>query len=128
MTHYIVSEQEILHRCPAWPEPHPYRVERTVLAVIPGGPCRSPVTIRVGNTTTTVPCGEHEPSDRQCVNCRTVITTYTSRPLDVGTQQTTPTNTALWRISDTPCPACGTPMAAGLDRHLLCPTPQRWCR
>ena len=38
--------------------------------VIPGGPCRTPVTIRCGDTTSTIPCYRHEPAARQCGACR----------------------------------------------------------
>jgi hypothetical protein len=63
-----------MHTCPAQPGPHPYDIRRTVVHVIPGGPCRTPVTIRCGNTTTQVPCGRHEPTNRQCPACRIIVT------------------------------------------------------
>jgi hypothetical protein len=128
MTLYLVSEREILHRCPAWPDPHTVQVERTILHITPGRACLSPVTIRIGDTVATVDCGRHEPYERQCSSCRTIVTTYVSRPLDLGVQQPTPTAPVPWRISRKPCPTCSLPMAAFLDCHLLCPPPKAWCR
>ncbi|MFU8851107.1 hypothetical protein ACNAW0_09010 [Micromonospora sp. SL1-18] len=73
MTIYTVDIVHILHTCPANPEPHPYDTRRTVVDVIPGGPCRAPVTIRCGQVTTTVPCHQHEPAKRQCGACRVIV-------------------------------------------------------
>jgi hypothetical protein len=74
MTIHVVDIEQVVHTCPAQPEPHPYDIRRTVVHVIPGGPCRTPVTIRCGNTTTQVPCGRHEPTNRQCPACRIIVT------------------------------------------------------
>lgn len=77
MTIHIVDILQTLHTCPAQPQPHPYSTRRTVVDVIPGGPCRAPVTIRCGNTTTRIPCHRHEPAHRQCAACRNTITERT---------------------------------------------------
>ncbi|MER7460944.1 hypothetical protein [Micromonospora sp. NPDC126480] len=85
MTIHVVDIEHTTHTCPAWPgEPHIYDTRRTVIHVIPGGPCRTPVTIRCGSVTTTVPCYRHEPADRQCGACRLIVTqhTITTRHLD----------------------------------------------
>ena len=78
MTIYLVDIEQILHVCPSWPDdPHPYDTRRTVIDVIPGGPCRTPVTIRCGDTTTQIPCGRREPAHRQCGACRIIVTERT---------------------------------------------------
>ncbi|MEV5692464.1 hypothetical protein [Micromonospora globbae] len=85
MTIHVVDTEHVTHTCPAWPgEPHPYDTRRTVIHVIPGGPCRTPVTIRCGQVTTTIACYRHEPADRQCGACRLIVTqhTITTRHLD----------------------------------------------
>ncbi|RLP93615.1 hypothetical protein [Micromonospora sp. CV4] len=84
MTIYLVDIEQVTHTCPAWPdEPHPYDTRRSVIDVIPGGPCRTPVTIRCGNVTTTIACRRHEPAKRQCGACRAIVTerTITTRHL-----------------------------------------------
>ncbi|TDC75864.1 hypothetical protein E1193_24785 [Micromonospora sp. KC606] len=84
MTIHTVDVVHILHTCPAEPESHPYDTRRTLVDVIPGGPCRAPVTIRCGQVTTTIPCSRHEPAKRQCGACRTIVVerTITTRTLD----------------------------------------------
>lgn len=74
MSIYLVAIEHVMHECPAEQEPHPYDTRHTILAVTPGRACTTPVTIRIGNTTATIPCGTHEPSERQCGNCRNIIT------------------------------------------------------
>ncbi|MGK5738507.1 hypothetical protein [Micromonospora sp. URMC 103] len=83
MTIHVVDIEQVTHTCPAHVEPHPFDTRRTVIHVIPGGPCRTPVTIRCGQTTTTIACYRHEPADRQCGACRTIVTQHsiTNRPL-----------------------------------------------
>jgi hypothetical protein len=76
MTIHVVDIEHITHTCPAQPEPHPYDTRRTVIAVIPGGPCRTPVTIRCGNTTTELACGRHRPANEQCGACRNIVTQH----------------------------------------------------
>ncbi len=73
MSIHTVDVVQLLHTCPADPEPHPYDIRRTVIDVIDGGPCRNPVTIRCGDTVTQIPCGRHEPSKRQCSACRVIV-------------------------------------------------------
>ncbi|MGC5032231.1 hypothetical protein [Micromonospora sp. DT229] len=82
MTIYLVDIEHITHTCPGAPEPHPYDTRRTVIDVIPGGPCRTPVTIRCGTTTAVIPCYRHEPAKRQCGACRIIVRerTITTRP------------------------------------------------
>lgn len=86
MTIVLVDITHTTHTCPAHHQPHPYDTRRTVIDITPGGPCRAPVTIRCGNTTTRIPCHRHEPAKRQCGACRTIITehTITTRPHEVG--------------------------------------------
>ncbi|WP_328851532.1 hypothetical protein OG994_28295 [Micromonospora globbae] len=82
MTIYLIDVEHVTHTCPAQPDPHPYDTRRTVLDVIPGGPCRAPVTIRCGTTVTEIPCHRHEPAKRQCGACRVIVreNTITTRP------------------------------------------------
>ncbi|MET8350913.1 hypothetical protein [Micromonospora sp. NPDC005206] len=77
MTIHVVDIEQVTHTCPAYVEAHPYDTRRTVLHVIPGGPCRTPVTIRCGETTATIACHRHEPTDRQCGACRIIVTQHT---------------------------------------------------
>jgi hypothetical protein len=77
MTIHVVDIEQVTHTCPAHGEPHPFDIRRTVVHVIPGGPCRTPVTIRCGEVTTTIPCHRHEPADRQCGACRVIVTQRT---------------------------------------------------
>ncbi|MGS2613644.1 hypothetical protein ACVCAH_03795 [Micromonospora sp. LZ34] len=86
MTIYLVDIEQVTHTCPAHDGPHPFDIRRTLVDVIPGGPCRAPVTIRCGNTTTQIPCHRHEPAKRQCGACRVIVTerTITTRTLGVA--------------------------------------------
>lgn len=77
MTIYLVDIVQTLHICPTEPDPHPYEIRRTVVDVIPGGPCRAPVTIRCGKQTVQIPCHRHEPAKRQCGACRVIVTERT---------------------------------------------------
>lgn len=84
MTIVLVDIEHVTHTCPAHPDPHPFDTRWTVVDVIPGGPCRAPVTIRCGDTTATIACRRHEPAKRQCGACRVIVTehTITTRHLD----------------------------------------------
>lgn len=75
MTIYAIAVHHFVHTCPANPEPHPTDTTRRIIHTAPGQPCRQPVTIRIGNIAATIPCGRHEPYDRQCGACRPIITT-----------------------------------------------------
>ena len=77
MTIYLVDVEQVIHTCPGEPEPHPYDTRRVLVDVIPGGPCRAPVTIRCGQVTTTIACHRHEPPHRQCGACRIIVTQHT---------------------------------------------------
>jgi hypothetical protein len=77
VTFHLVDIEQVTHTCPAQPGPHPYDIRRTLVHVIDGGPCRTPVTIRCGTVTTTIPCHRHEPADRQCTACRIIVTERT---------------------------------------------------
>ena len=85
MTIVIVDIEQTTHVCRNHPDGHPFDIRRTVIDVIPGGPCRAPVTIRCGTTTATVPCYRHEPAKRQCGACRVIVTerTITTRTPEV---------------------------------------------
>ncbi|MFG1954336.1 hypothetical protein [Micromonospora sp. NPDC048830] len=86
MTIHAVDVVHILHTCPGEPEPHPYDTRRVLVDVIPGGPCRAPVTVRCGGQTVQIPCHRHEPATRQCGACRIIVTerTITTRTHNPG--------------------------------------------
>lgn len=69
----VVDIWQTTHTCAANPEPHVFDTRRRIIAVTDGGPCRKPVTVRSGDVTTTVPCGQSLPSERHCDACRTVV-------------------------------------------------------
>ena len=73
MTFVQVDVHHLTHTCPADPQPHPYDTRRTVVAVVPGGDCLHPVTIRSGDTIADIACGRHAPRDQQCPACRTTV-------------------------------------------------------
>ena len=73
MTFVHVTIHHLTHTCAADREPHPYDTRRTVIAVVDGGPCRQPVTVRSGDTTATIACGRHVPRQRQCPACRVTV-------------------------------------------------------
>ncbi|MFG1832980.1 hypothetical protein [Micromonospora chersina] len=77
MTIYLVDVEQVIHTCPAHPDPHPYDTRRVLVDVIPGGPCRAPVTIRCGGQTVQIPCRRHVPAKRQCGACRVIVTERT---------------------------------------------------
>jgi len=77
MTIHVVDLHQRTHRCPAYPDGHVYDTQRVVIAVIDGGPCRTPVTIRSGTTETTIPCGRSVPAQRRCPACRITVTEHT---------------------------------------------------
>jgi hypothetical protein len=92
VTIYTVDVHETTHTCPGNPEPHGIDVRRRVAHITPGGHCQTPVTIRVGHTTTVIDCGRHEPAERQCRRCRNTVITgdYTQRHLGHQAPATTP--------------------------------------
>ncbi|MEV4534664.1 hypothetical protein AB0J82_12625 [Asanoa sp. NPDC049518] len=77
MTIHVVDVHQRTHQCPASPDAHVYDTQRTLIAVIDGGPCRAPVTIRCGTTIATVPCGRARPADARCGACRVIVTERT---------------------------------------------------
>ena len=86
MSIYAVTQHQVLHTCPADPEPHPIATTQTVVHVTPGRTCLTPVTIRIGNTTRTVSCGRRLPYERQCGSCRTIVTVRSVTTTDLGYQ------------------------------------------
>ena len=56
----------------------------------PGRACLTPITLGSGDNATTIPCARREPSDRQCVNCRAIITITKATVRDLGYQGPTP--------------------------------------
>jgi hypothetical protein len=90
MSIIAVTEHRTLHTCPAETEPHPVSIQRTVVHVTPGRECTNPITIRIGDTAVTVPCGQREPSDRQCAGCRTTVVTLAITTTDLDQQTPIP--------------------------------------
>jgi hypothetical protein len=86
MSIYAVAVHHLMHTCPANPTPHPIDTTRRVVNVVAGRPCQAPVTIRIGDTTAVIPCGRHEPDDRQCGACRSMVTTIAVTTTDLGHQ------------------------------------------
>jgi hypothetical protein len=86
MAIYAVARHDYVHTCPANTEPHPVATIQHILNVVPGRPCQSPVTIRIGNHTALISCGRHNPHDRQCAGCATVVTTLSITTTDLGYQ------------------------------------------
>ena len=95
MTIYAIEVEHLVHTCPGNPQPHPVDTRRRIVHVTPGRPCLTPVTIGDGDTATTIACGRHEPYDRQCANCRTIITIQKVTVRDLGYQGPAPTQPAL---------------------------------
>jgi hypothetical protein len=97
MTLYQIDIHHRTHTCPANPNPHPYDTRRTIFRMVPGGPCRRPVNVGSGDTSTVIACGRHLPADRQCSACQIVIVkhavTYTFTGHD-GPQPATTAGTA----------------------------------
>jgi hypothetical protein len=89
MTAYQVDVHHDTHTCPADPEPHPYDTRRTIIAAAPGGPCRQPVTVRSGDTTTTVACRRHAPREQRCPACRITVIEHTVTFTHTGPQHPT---------------------------------------
>ena len=100
MSIYAVEVFHLIHTCPADPDPHRVDTRRRIVHVTPGGPCLTPVTIGRGDTATTIPCARHEPAERQCANCRTIIRVLKVTSRDLGHQGPAPVQPAL--ISEVP--------------------------
>ncbi len=128
MTIYLVRVHHDTHTCPADPtEPHPYITTRQLVGVIDGGPCRTPVTIRLAGRTVELPCGRHEPYDRQCGACRTIVTEQTVTATHHGHHQPTATR-AAGGLAPRPCRSCHGPLAAvltDLGQHIYPYSPPR---
>jgi hypothetical protein len=90
---HIVDIHQRMHTCPADPLPHPFDTRRTVVAVVDGGPCRAPVTVRCADTIATVACGRQLPPAEQCPACRVIVTERhitTELVADLGPQHLIP--------------------------------------
>ena len=130
MTIYAVNVHHRTHTCLGDPDPHPVDTIQQVVHVTPGGPCRTPVTIRLAHTTATLACGRRWPHHRQCPACRTTVVV-----LQVTTEHLghTPAHRSTVPAGYAPhsCTVCRRPLAAALarlGRHILChprPTTRR---
>ena len=84
MTFVNVDIHEHTHTCPANSEPHTCDRQRIIVAIISGGPCRNPITVRSGDTAATIACGRHLPVDEQCPACRTTVIERTITTTHLG--------------------------------------------
>ncbi len=129
MTHVVVDVHELTHTCPASADPHPIDIRHTIVQATPQGPCRTPVTVRCGTTTTTVSCGRRRPVARQCPACRPTIEIRHRTSHHLGPADPTPATTRpVFGLARRPCAVCGEPLAAvlaHLGRHLLCAPDRR---
>jgi len=71
VTVYVVDVHQLVHTCPADRRPHPFATYRTVVEVIPAGPCLTPITLP--GTDTTVDCKARRHHHEQCDNCRITV-------------------------------------------------------
>jgi hypothetical protein len=121
MTIFLIDVHETVHTCPAEPaESHPIDTRRTLVSITPGGPCRQPAIISLGDTTAVIPCRLRLRTNRQCVACRHTIWIRTTTVTDLGFQGATGMTLPPPGYAAKPCPYCHTPVAAYLGVHLLC--------
>jgi hypothetical protein len=122
MTHYLIDVTNLVTTTPGQTDPHVVETWRVIVATKPGGPCRRPVTLHMGQTTRTLPCGRVRLREQQCVGCRSTITVRHVDTVDLGPEARTSARAASGLLKD-PCPTCGEPVAAVLadtGRHILC--------
>src|SRR5689334_10663988 len=86
MSVITVDLYETWHSCPANPEPHAFTRSHSIIDITPGGPCRTPVTVRVGNVAREIDCRRHVPTERQCVACKTLFIVRKTVHTDLGWQ------------------------------------------
>jgi hypothetical protein len=86
VTIHLVDIHVVTHTCPADPQPHAIDTRQTVLHTTPGRPCLTPVTVHGATATVVIDCARHEPHERQCANCRTIITVRTVTTEHLGYQ------------------------------------------
>jgi hypothetical protein len=84
VTIHIVDLVQYTHTCPADPHPHVVEIVRTLVDVIDGGPCRTPITYRLDGQIHTIACGRGRMSDDQCPACRIVVTQRRLTTIDRG--------------------------------------------
>lgn len=125
MNIHRIDAHHIVHRCPTDPQPHGVDIRRTIVHITDTGPCLTPVTIgHDTSATATVACGRHEPHERQCDNCRTVITAGTTTIeylLGIVRPRPAAEMAAAFGLAPQPCSICGDPLAAVLadyGRHI----------
>ena len=86
MTVITIDLYEAWHVCPANLEPHAVSRSRSIIDITPGGPCRTPVTVRVGDVVREIDCRRHEPTERQCVACKPLFIIPKTVHTDLGWQ------------------------------------------
>jgi hypothetical protein len=74
MTIHLVDRHIVTHTCSGNPEPHPVVTRQHIVHTTPGRSCLTPVTVQSGQSRAVVDCARRNPTDRQCPNCRTIIT------------------------------------------------------
>ena len=84
MTIITVDVHALMHTCPGNTEPHWCELGRDIVHITPGGECRTPVTIRCGDTVAVIACGRHEPPHRQCAACRVTVVERSINHIEIG--------------------------------------------
>jgi len=130
MSIYAIVVHHRTHTCPGESDPHPVDTIQQVVHLTPGGPCRTPATIRLNGATTTIACGRRYPHHRQCPACRITVTTLQVTVDHLGHAPAHRSSVPAGYIPH-PCTVCRRPLAAvlaGIGRHILChprPTTRR---
>jgi hypothetical protein len=86
MSVITVDVRETRHTCPANHAPHAVYRQHTVVSTVDGGPCRTPVTVRIGDHIEKVACERHEPAHRRCIACATLLIVRNVTHTDLGWQ------------------------------------------
>jgi hypothetical protein len=122
VTRFVVDVCHYTHTCPAEDGPHVVETRRTVVEYTPGAPCERPVTIRSGERTVVIGCGEVRPADKQCPACRTTIEVRHETTVHIG-PYVKPSCPVPAGFAPDPCHVCDEPLAAALASwrvHVLC--------
>jgi hypothetical protein len=122
VTRYIIDVHEVTHTCPADPNPHPFDIRRTVVEVVPGGPCRNPTTVHTRSGPLALSCSRARPWYQHCDACRVTVTVRNTTRHHTGPYRP-PSESYPSGYAPDPCVVCGQPLAAVLaasGRHLLC--------
>ena len=73
MTIYRVLVDQGVYTYPDGGDPHPVDIRRTIIDTVPGGACRTPITVRIGERSVQVACGRRLPPRAHCPACHTIV-------------------------------------------------------